>query len=75
MLVLTRRIRESIIINDNILITILQFNRNSVRLGINAPKDFSVHRAEIYKKILKENNIKHFGTVESKILQNIHKGD
>lgn len=51
MLVLTRKLGETIIINDNIQITILKNTLNQVRLGISAPENISVHRLEIYKKI------------------------
>ena len=54
MLVLTRYIDESIIINDNIKITVLDIQGKQVRLGIEAPIDVDVHREEIYEKIQTE---------------------
>lgn len=54
MLILTRRISESIIIGDDVKITVLGVKGNQVRLGIDAPKDLSVHREEIYARIQKE---------------------
>jgi carbon storage regulator len=54
MLILTRRISEVIIINDDIKVTVLGVKGNQVRLGIDAPKDISVHREEIHDRIKKE---------------------
>jgi carbon storage regulator len=51
MLILTRRISESLIIGDDIKITVLGINGHQVKLGINAPKHISVHREEIYQRI------------------------
>ena len=56
MLILTRLIGESIIIGDDIAITVLGIKSNQVRIGVNAPKTTSVHREEIYKKIIDERN-------------------
>ena len=54
MLVLTRRTKETLIIGDNIKITVLGVKGNKVRLGIDAPTEVSVHREEIWLKIQKE---------------------
>ncbi len=51
MLILTRKIGESLIINDNIVITILGVKGTQVRIGIDAPKNISIHREEVYKKV------------------------
>ncbi len=55
MLILTRKLGESITIGDNIKITVLGINGKQVKLGILAPDKVSVHREEIYKKIQEEN--------------------
>ena len=55
MLVLARKIGEKIILNDNIEVIILDANQNTVRIGINAPKDVSVYREELYKEIKSAN--------------------
>lgn len=51
MLIMTRRIGETIIIDDDVEVTILGVKGNQVRIGVNAPQDVSVHREEIYLKI------------------------
>jgi carbon storage regulator len=51
MLILTRRVSESIIIGDDVSITVLSVKGHQVRLGISAPKEVSVHREEIYQLI------------------------
>ena len=54
MLVLTRNRDEKIMIGDNIIITIVEIRGDKVRIGIEAPKDVSVHREEVYKAIQRE---------------------
>ena len=54
MLILTRRISESVVIGDEVKVTVLGIKGNQVRLGIDAPKTVSVHREEIYQRIQQE---------------------
>ena len=55
MLVLSRKKNESIVIDEHIVITIVEIRGDKVRLGINAPKEISVHRKEVYDAIRREN--------------------
>jgi len=55
MLVLTRRRNESIVINDDIEITIVEVQNDQVRVGISAPKNVSIYRKELYTQIREEN--------------------
>ncbi|MDY4280262.1 MAG: carbon storage regulator CsrA [[Pasteurella] mairii] len=51
MLILTRKVGESLLIGDDISVTILNIRGNQVKIGVEAPKDVSVHREEIYQRI------------------------
>jgi len=54
MLILTRRVGETVMIGNEITVTVLGVKGNQVRIGVNAPKDVAVHREEIYERIKRE---------------------
>lgn len=54
MLILTRRVGETLMVGDDVTLTVLGVKGNQVRIGVNAPKDVQVHREEIYLRIQKE---------------------
>jgi carbon storage regulator len=53
-LILTRRVGEKLIIGENVTVTVLGIRGNQIRIGIDAPRDVTVNREEIYQRILKE---------------------
>ena len=57
MLILTRRVGETLMIGDSVTVTVLGTKGSQVRLGVNAPRDVSVHREEIYERIQKEKEV------------------
>lgn len=54
MLILTRRVGETLMIGDDVSVTVLGIKGNQVRIGVNAPKDVAVHREEIFERIQRE---------------------
>ena len=61
MLILTRRINETLNIGDDVQVTVLGIKGNQVRIGINAPRDVPVHREEIYQRIKREERMNEGG--------------
>jgi carbon storage regulator len=59
MLILTRRIGETLMVGDEVTVTVLGVKGNQVRIGVNAPKDVAVHREEIYQRIQREKGDDH----------------
>jgi len=56
MLILTRRVGETLMIGDNVTVTVLGVKGNQVRIGVSAPRDVAVHREEVYERIQQEQN-------------------
>jgi carbon storage regulator len=68
MLILTRRVGETVMIGDEVTVTVLGVKGNQVRMGINAPRTVAVHREEIFERIKHEGSDNDFGqTTESKL--------
>jgi len=55
MLILTRKLGESIIIDDNVHISVIEINKNNIKIGVNAPRELTIYREEVFLKIKEEN--------------------
>ncbi len=62
MLILTRRVGETVVIGNDVDVTVLGVKGNQVRIGVKAPREVSVHREEIYKRIKEEEHDNQAGT-------------
>lgn len=65
MLVLTRKAGESIVIGNEVVITVLEVRGGQIRLGVDAPRNLAVHRAEIYQQVMEENQAASIDSSES----------
>lgn len=68
MLILTRRVGETVMIGNEVTVTVLGVKGNQVRIGVNAPKDVAVHREEIYERIKREQDQDSTGAPAAKIV-------
>ena len=68
MLILTRRVGETVMIGNEVTVTVLGVKGNQVRIGVNAPKDVAVHREEIYERIKREQDHDPAGASAAKIV-------
>ena len=57
MLILTRKLGESIIIGEKVQLSVVEINKNNIKIGINAPKDITIYREEVFEKIKDENEM------------------
>jgi len=81
MLILTRKVGESIVVGDEIEVFLTEVNRHSARIGISAPKELPVYRKEVFERIKEENkeaataafDIKVFDTLNQLLIQKVKK--
>ena len=72
MLILTRRVGETVMIGNDVTVTVLGVKGNQVRIGVNAPRDVAVHREEIFERIKRESEE---GTISQRPQKNGHAHD
>jgi carbon storage regulator len=68
MLILTRRVGETLMIGNEVTVTVLGVKGNQVRIGVNAPKDIAVHREEIFERIKREEDYARSDAPDAKII-------
>ena len=71
MLILTRRVGETVMIGNDVTVTVLGVKGNQVRIGINAPKSVAVHREEIFERIKREEDFSRSGAPVAKIVDDV----
>lgn len=71
MLILTRRVGETVMIGNEVTVTVLGVKGNQVRVGVNAPKDVAVHREEIYERIKREEDIDSHSGASARIVDDV----
>jgi carbon storage regulator len=71
MLILTRRVGETLMIGNDVTVTVLGVKGNQVRIGVNAPKDVAVHREEIFERIKREEDFSRSGAPVAKIVDDV----
>jgi len=71
MLILTRRVGETLMIGNDVTVTVLGVKGNQVRIGVNAPKDIAVHREEIFERIKREEDYFRSGAPVAKIVDDV----
>lgn len=74
MLILTRRVGETVMIGEEVTVTVLGVKGNQVRIGVNAPRDVAVHREEIFERIKREESGDEVGAPEASFDSSAYSG-